>query len=551
MSNPNNSSSSHNIPIPVNDRQSSSSSTTTATGVGLMEGLTVSDQQQQQPATVADTQPNDVHGNGGGGGALLGPTAIPSDEGEDSSRLLSSSFGVSGGSGLLRGLAETENTPRNVTTDYDDTFDGDDDDIEEGVIGEENNEQADDNDGNDDDESDYSYTYDDEDDGQFTGFLIPTEPFETTVAVAAATTTTAAATSFATTAASSGGAAVVVAEECAASNRGLPSSNSTTTANASTESWGKPLPPHTISRATSAMDSYINTTAVPETNPPDGSLERKQKWREPTRAAVNMSLRAEKEKTGGRRRLASDLYKIMTADTNEAGFSLSPSNDDSMDKWCIKLFGFDEDSNLAKDLLVCGVDHVELEMSFPDQYPFEPPFVRVVKPRFKKQTGFVMSGALCMELLTKDGWNPINDIESVIVSIRSLMVVGDGRLQSAVDMGKEEYEKVLKNLLDIRKSSHKQEELEEDAASDMDDDEEDCDTANAGGVDAKRKRAPSDDSKSGDSSSKSGSNKPSVAKKASSGGVYTVAEAKSAYDHLSKYHKQEGWDKNGWWSRKG
>jgi len=302
------------------------------------------------------------------------------------------------------------------------------------------------------------------------------------------------------------------------------------------------------------MDSYITSTTstnVLETNLSDGLLERKQKWREPTRAAVNMSLRAEKEKTGGRRRLASDLYKIMTADTNEAGFSLAPSNDDSMDKWCIKLFGFDEDSNLAKDLLVCGVDHVELEMSFPDQYPFEPPFVRVVKPRFKKQTGFVMSGALCMELLTKDGWNPINDIESVIVSIRSLMVVGDGRLQAAVDMGNEEYEKVLKSLLDIRKSSHKQEELEEDAASDMDDDEEDCDTANAGGVDAKRKRAPSDDSKSGDSSSKSGSNKPSVAKKASSGGVYTVAEAKSAYDHLSKYHKQEGWDKNGWWSRKG
>ena len=42
-----------------------------------------------------------------------------------------------------------------------------------------------------------------------------------------------------------------------------------------------------------------------------------------------------------------------------------------------------------------------------------------------------MNGALCMELLTKEGWNPINDIESVIVSIRSLLVVGDGRLESS------------------------------------------------------------------------------------------------------------------------
>ena len=175
----------------------------------------------------------------------------------------------------------------------------------------------------------------------------------------------------------------------------------------------------------------------------NGLMKLKLKWREPTRAAVNMSLRAEKEKTGGRRRLASDLYKIMMADTKEAGFSLEPADEDSMEKWCIKLFDFDEDSCLAKDLLVCNMDHVELEMKFPDQYPFEPPFVRVVKPRFKRQTGFVMSGAICMELLTKDGWNPINDIESVIVSIRSLMVVGGGRIEIATEMPKDAYKKAL------------------------------------------------------------------------------------------------------------
>merc|ERR1711966_77048 len=101
------------------------------------------------------------------------------------------------------------------------------------------------------------------------------------------------------------------------------------------------------------------------------------------------------------------------------------------------------DSNLAKDMMVVGINNVEIEMQFPEQYPFEPPFVRVVKPRFKRQTGFVMNGALCMELLTKDGWNPINDIESVIVSVRSLLVVGDGRLQAATEMTKSRYETLL------------------------------------------------------------------------------------------------------------
>ena len=125
------------------------------------------------------------------------------------------------------------------------------------------------------------------------------------------------------------------------------------------------------------------------------------KWRQPSEEAVNMSLRAEKETSGGKRRLAQDLFRIMQQDTVDAGFSLHPTLEDSMDQWTIQLFQFDEDSNLAKDMKVLGLETIELEMSFPEQYPFEPPFVRVTRPRFKRQTGFVMNGALCMELLTK------------------------------------------------------------------------------------------------------------------------------------------------------
>merc|ERR1712048_1346015 len=104
---------------------------------------------------------------------------------------------------------------------------------------------------------------------------------------------------------------------------------------------------------------------------------RKTKWREPSREAVSMSLRAEEEKSGGKRRLAQDLYRIMNQDTEEAGFSIEPKSEDNMNLWVIKLFKFDEDSNLAKDMLVLGFESIELEMSFPKQYPFEPPFVRI------------------------------------------------------------------------------------------------------------------------------------------------------------------------------
>jgi hypothetical protein len=52
--------------------------------------------------------------------------------------------------------------------------------------------------------------------------------------------------------------------------------------------------------------------------------ERKQKWREPTRAAVNMSLHAEKEKTGGRRRLASDVGPVQNHVRGHPGGRLLP-----------------------------------------------------------------------------------------------------------------------------------------------------------------------------------------------------------------------------------
>lgn len=46
------------------------------------------------------------------------------------------------------------------------------------------------------------------------------------------------------------------------------------------------------------------------------------------------------------------------------------------------------------------LDHVRLMMKFKDDYPFTPPFVRIVYPRFKRSTGYIIDGAFCMELLT-------------------------------------------------------------------------------------------------------------------------------------------------------
>lgn len=284
-----------------------------------------------------------------------------------------------------------------------------------------------------------------------------------------------------------------------------------------------------LSRSASVEPARIVEEEAGSEKAPEEEPSHKRKWKEPTRAAVNMSLRAQSESTGGKRRLAQDLYRIMNQDTEEAGFSLQPKSEDSMDKWVIKLFQFDDESNLAKDMKVLGVEDIELEMKFPDQYPFEPPFVRVVKPRFKRQTGFVMNGALCMELLTKQGWNPVNDIESVIVSIRSLLVVGDGRLQAAAELTESRYEALL-----AASSSESSTEGEGADAKTGEVEEEGGDAEPA----AKRSRV--EESKE----------KPKPVSKEQVGG-YTASEAQSAYSHLSDYHKKKGWDTSGWWARKG
>uniref|UniRef100_A0A8B9J1S9 Ubiquitin conjugating enzyme E2 Q2 n=4 Tax=Neoaves TaxID=3078114 RepID=A0A8B9J1S9_9PSIT len=98
----------------------------------------------------------------------------------------------------------------------------------------------------------------------------------------------------------------------------------------------------------------------------------------------------------------------------------------------LKLFRVDPDSPLHSDLQVLkekeGVEYILLNFSFKDNFPFDPPFVRVVSPVLTG--GYVLGGgALCMELLTKQGWSSAYSIESVIMQINATLVKGKARVQ--------------------------------------------------------------------------------------------------------------------------
>ena len=134
--------------------------------------------------------------------------------------------------------------------------------------------------------------------------------------------------------------------------------------------------------------------------------------------------------------------------------------------------------------------------------PFEPPFVRVSRPRFQKRTGSVIDGALCMELLTKDGWNPISDMEAVIVSVHTHLAMGGGRLEAAAALSNADYKKRLQEAQKQSKDS------------------------------SKKSKSPT---KNTDRAMLTDS--------------YSDYAAKQAHKRLADYHQKKGW--SNWWVQKG
>ena len=94
----------------------------------------------------------------------------------------------------------------------------------------------------------------------------------------------------------------------------------------------------------------------------------------------------------------------------------------------------DPDSKLHEDLQQLkekeGRDYILLNLVFKENYPFEPVFVRVVSPVL--HGGYVLSGgAICMELLTKQGWSSAYTVEAIILQISATLVKGKARIQFA------------------------------------------------------------------------------------------------------------------------
>ena len=129
------------------------------------------------------------------------------------------------------------------------------------------------------------------------------------------------------------------------------------------------------------------------------------------------------------KRLMREFKILSEQDQDTLGFRFEVEDDTNFNVWKIYIKDFEGNDNIHNDMKTLNIKEVELEFNFNENYPFEPPFVRVIYPRFDFRTGHVtVGGSICMELLTNQGWDPTTSISTVITYVKSAILEGDGRI---------------------------------------------------------------------------------------------------------------------------
>ena len=137
------------------------------------------------------------------------------------------------------------------------------------------------------------------------------------------------------------------------------------------------------------------------------------------------------------KRLMKEYQNIMKQPIASLGFAVKLAEEDNLSKWMINVFK-PENAKLEKQMKQLNIDAIEIEITFKENYPIAPPFIRIVYPHFKFHSGHItVGGSLCMEMLTNQGWMPTFNIENVITQIK--LAISDGGGEIDEDNYKKQY----------------------------------------------------------------------------------------------------------------
>lgn len=131
------------------------------------------------------------------------------------------------------------------------------------------------------------------------------------------------------------------------------------------------------------------------------------------------------------KRLMGEYKRAIKSDPTVTGFSIELVDPDSLYVWRLKIHRVDNDI-LQAQMAKFNIPFIEIEITFPAEYPIIPPFVRIIHPHFRTMTGHITSGgSLCMEALSTSGWAPATSVEALIIQIRSVLVDGGAQIDES------------------------------------------------------------------------------------------------------------------------
>ena len=133
------------------------------------------------------------------------------------------------------------------------------------------------------------------------------------------------------------------------------------------------------------------------------------------------------------KRLLSELSTLAKVQNStplaDLGWSIDTEKIENVYQWIVELHSFHTFSinnaplPLAQDMKAANATSIVLEIRFGPDFPFSPPYIRIISPRFLPFTQgggghIVIGGAMCMELLTNTGWSSVMSMESVLMQVR-------------------------------------------------------------------------------------------------------------------------------------
>lgn len=106
-------------------------------------------------------------------------------------------------------------------------------------------------------------------------------------------------------------------------------------------------------------------------------------------------------------------------------------DDSDMNVWYLEMFRVDNEK-LQQQMAKLGIECIQMEIIFKENYPFEPPFVRIISPHFIERKGHITAGgSFCVDILTTQKWSSANSIESLMTALKLIMLTGDAEIDES------------------------------------------------------------------------------------------------------------------------